>query len=183
MMKFCPNPGGTDITLMKRTETPIVLRSLSLDDLDMMMKLTNDPDVVLFIPGLIQDRESMSAWISGLGKRDKEFMILLDNAPIGECSLTEIKDSGKIGIMLFPAFWRQGYGTEVIRQLILLAAKQNLKSLTATTSRMNKPCIRLLQKMGFKEMAVGWMVSEEKIDVPGPMKELFETVMFEKTLC
>ena len=37
---------------MKSTESKIILRPLSLDDLDTMVELTNDPDVTLFIPGM-----------------------------------------------------------------------------------------------------------------------------------
>jgi RimJ/RimL family protein N-acetyltransferase len=109
-------------------------------------------------------------------------MILLDNRPIGECSLLEKADSGEIGIMLFPTYWRIGYGTEAVKLLTALAEELKLKTLTATTSRMNVSCIRLLQKMGFQETAIGWMVDEEKIDDSGPLKELFGTVMFEKTI-
>lgn len=167
---------------MKSTESKIILRPLSLDDLDIMVELTNDPDVTLFIPGMISDRGGLAEWIKGITAADHEFMILLDNRPIGECSLLEKADSGEIGIMLFPTYWRIGYGTEAVKLLTALAEELKLKTLTATTSRMNVPCIRLLQKMGFQETAIGWMVDEEKIDDSGPLKELFGTVMFEKTI-
>lgn len=91
-------------------------------------------------------------------------------------------EAGEISVMLFPEYRRQGYGTRIIQELTTLAEKMGLKTLTATTSRMNKPCIGLLQKAGFVESGVGWMISEDKIDVPEPFKELFGTVIFEKKL-
>lgn len=90
--------------------------------------------------------------------------------------------SGEIGIMLFPEYWRKGYGMAVIRQLTTLAEEMGLQTLIATTSRMNKRCIGLLQKAGFVQCAAGWMISEEKIDVPESFKELFGTYVFEKKI-
>ena len=87
---------------------------------------------------------------------------MLGEKIIGECGLVENDDgSGEIGIMLFPEYWRKGYGMAVIGQLTMLAEKLNVKTLIATTSRMNKRCIGLLQKAGFVQCAVGWMISEE----------------------
>lgn len=161
----------------------ITLRPLAISDLDTMTSLVQNQDVALFIPGMITDRDGTEKWIRNLSDHDHEFVVMLGEEIIGECSLMENGDgSGEIGIMLFPEYWRKGYGMAVIRQLTMLAEKLNVKTLIATTSRMNKPCIGLLQKVGFKKCAVGWMISEEKIDVPEPFKELFGTVMFEKEL-
>ena len=43
----------------------IVLRPLSLYDVDFMMRLTQDPDVAKYIPGMITDQEGLSSWIKG----------------------------------------------------------------------------------------------------------------------
>ena len=161
----------------------ITLRPLAISDLDTMTSLVQNPDVALFIPGMITDRDGTEKWIRNLSDHDHEFVVMLGEEIIGECSLMENGDgSGEIGIMLFPEYWRQGYGTKIVQELTTLAEKMGLKTMTATTSRMNKPCIGLLQKAGFAECGVGWMISEEKIDVPEAFKELFGTVMFEKKI-
>ena len=161
----------------------ITLRPLAISDLDITAELVNNPDVTLFLPGMITDRDGLEKWIRNLPDQDHEFVVVLDGVIIGECSLAEDGGaSGEIGIMLFPEYWHQGYGTKIVQELTTLAEKMGLKTMTATTSRMNKPCIGLLQKAGFAECGVGWMISEEKIDVPEAFKELFGTVMFEKKI-
>ena len=161
----------------------ITLRPLAISDLDTMTSLVQNPDVALFIPGMITDRDGTEKWIRNLSDHDHEFVVVLGEEIIGECSLMENGDgSGEIGIMLFPEYWRKGYGMAVIRQLTTLAEEMGLQTLIATTSRMNKRCIGLLQKAGFVQCAAGWMISEEKIDVPESFKELFGTYVFEKKI-
>jgi len=158
------------------------LRSLCMTDLDPMVQLTNDPDVIFFVPGMIRDREGLASWIEHMSSRDHEFVITLDSVPIGECSLTEKQDNtGEIGIMLFPEYWRKGYGTEAVGKLIILAEELKLKTLTATTLQLNEPCIRLFEKLGFSKQAVGWVL-DDKIDIQAPLKELYGMVVFEKEL-
>ena len=160
----------------------IHLRPLSLDDVDFMMILTQNPDVARFIPGMITDEKGLASWIKGLSTHDHEFIILLNDTPIGECSLTETDDNGEIGLMLLPEYWRRGFGTETVHMLTSLAESLRLRTLTATTSRLNKLCISLLQKQGFKQKAIGWMISEEEIDSPEPLNQLFGTVIYEKMI-
>ena len=160
----------------------IVLRPLSLDDVDFMMRLTQDPDVAKYIPGMITDQEGLSSWIKGFSAHDHEFVILLNDTPIGECSLTEADDNGEIGLMLLPEYWRRGFGTETVKMLTSLAENIKLKTMTATTSRLNESCIRLFQKQGFTQKGIGWMISEEKIDLQEPLKPLFGTVIYEKKI-
>ena len=89
-----------------------------------------------------------------------EYIITIEETgeEIGECSLTQQSDSAEIGFMLFPKYWLQGYGTEVVTSLIEIARDMKLKELTATTDARNKAAIRLLEKCGFKKQKHGWMV-------------------------
>ena len=167
---------------MSEETRDMVLRSLSLDDVDFMMRLTQNPDVTKYIPGMITDKEGLSSWIKCFSAHDHEFVILLNDIPIGECSLTETDDNGEIGLMLLPEYWRRGFGTETVKMLTSLAERLKLKTLTATISRLNESCIRLFQKQGFTEKGIGWMISEEKIDLPEPLNQLFVTVIYEKTI-
>lgn len=167
---------------MSEETRDILLRPLSLDDVDFMVMLTQNPDVARFIPGMITDEEGLASWIKGLSAHDHEFVILLNDILIGECSLTEKDDCGEIGLMLLPEYWQRGFGTETVHILTSLAESLRLKTLTATTSRLNEPCIRLLQKQGFKQKAIGWMISEEEIELQEPLNQLFGTVIYEKTI-
>ena len=105
----------------------IMLRKIVTDDIDTLLALTGNPEVIRHIPGMIQDREYATSWIAGLTQYDHECMILLDGSVIGECSLTVKGDSGEIGLMIFPEFWRKGYGTETVRLLMDMAISLGLK--------------------------------------------------------
>ena len=125
-----------------------------------MLRLVGDPKVTRFIHGLIQDREMLISWIKSLRPSDHEYIITIEETgeEIGECSLTQQGDSAEIGFMLFPKYWLQGYGTEVVTSLIEIARDMKLKELTATTDARNKAAIRLLEKCGFKKQKSGWIV-------------------------
>ena len=73
----------------------LTLRPVSIDDLDLLVELTNNEDVLLFIPGMISDREELSSWISNLPSNDHEFMVVVDDNPVGECSLSVAGDNGE----------------------------------------------------------------------------------------
>ena len=158
----------------------ITLRALTVQDTDILMALTGNPEVVRYLPGMIQDRRYAAAWLEGLTADDHELMVLLDGRVIGECSLTVHGDSGEIGLMLFPDHWRKGCGTEIVLQLTDLARKLGLREITAVTSPKNTACIGLLQKLGFARHAAGWIPAEE-----GPEEspdQLFSTEIYQKSI-
>ena len=158
----------------------ITLRGINDQDIDTLMELTGNPDVVRYLPGMIQDRKYAETWIKGLTPDDHEFMIVHGNAIIGECSLTVHNNSGEIGLMLFPEYWRQGHGTETVVLLMNLAKELCLQEVTAVTSPKNEACIALLQKLGFTTQAIGWMLNEGELDKD--LDQLFGTIVFQKTI-
>ena len=158
----------------------ITLRTITGQDIDTLMELTGNPDVVRYLPGMIQDRKYAETWINGLTSDDHEFMIMHGNAIIGECSLTVHNNSGEIGLMLFPEYWRQGHGTETVILLMNMAKELHLQEVTAVTSPKNKACVALLQKFGFTTQAIGWMLNEGELDKD--LDQLFGTIVFQKTI-
>ena len=147
----------------------ISLREINDQDIDTLMELTGNPDVIKYLPGMIQDRQYAEKWIAGLTSDDHEYMILHGDTIIGECSLTVCNNSGEIGLMLFPEHWRHGYGTETV--ILLMNMAKELK---------NEACIGLLRKLGFTSQAIGWMLNEG--DFNKDLNELFSTVVFHKTI-
>ena len=158
----------------------ISLREISDQDIDTLMELTGNPDVIKYLPGMIQDRQYAEKWIAGLTSGDHEYMILHGDTIIGECSLTVCNNSGEIGLMLFPEHWRHGYGTETVILLMNMAKELRLQEVTAVTSPKNEACIGLLRKLGFTSQAIGWMLNEG--DFNKDLNELFSTVVFHKTI-
>ena len=158
----------------------IALREINDQDIDTLMELTGNPDVIKYLPGMIQDRKYAEQWIAGLSSDDHEYMILHGNTVIGECSLTVRNNSGEIGLMLFPEYWRHGYGTETVILLMNMAKELCLQEVTAVTSPKNGACVALLQKLGFTTQAIGWVLNEEDFD--RKLDQLFSTVVFHKTI-
>lgn len=166
--------------MMDTMKERITLRALTIQDTDILMALTGNPEVVRYLPGMIQDRRYAAAWIEGLTADDHELMVLLDGRVIGECSLTVHGGSGEIGLMLFPDYWRKGCGTETVLQLTALAGKLGLREITAFTSPKNTACIGLLQKLGFARHAAGWILDEADPE-KGP-DQLFSTEFYQKNI-
>nr|DAR21907.1 MAG TPA: TIGR02452 family protein [Caudoviricetes sp.] len=149
----------------------LIFRPLCEEDLDFMLRLTENPDVVRYIPGMITDREMMHSWLKTLQPTDHEFLILLEGTaePIGECSLTQHaeQDSCEIGYMLLPHFWNQSYGTEIVQALMHYAESSGISKITATTHAGNTVSVHLLRKLGFEKYTIGWML----FDGPGSLDD------------
>lgn len=144
----------------------VILRKLTTSDVDDLLAINLNPDVTKYIPFMIQDRNDLLAWINSR-PTDHEFMILLPHPDgkgfeiIGECSLD---GNGEIGLMLLPEYWRQGYGTDTVKQLIQIAHDLGMKAVTAQTDPENKACVGLLSSLGFTTKGMGWFIPEESIN-------------------
>jgi RimJ/RimL family protein N-acetyltransferase len=104
-------------------QTPrLVLRELSLDDLDFIAELLAHPEVMQFWPKP-HTREEAEAWIRRQQERYTRdgygYWLALDKAsgrPVGQAGLLRqdldgVVEAG-IGYIIHRPFWRQGYATE-----------------------------------------------------------------------
>ena len=164
----------------------VILRKLAISDVDDLLTINLNPDVTKYIPFMIRDRNVLLSWINSLSPADHEFMILLPNPDdtdseiIGECSLDE---NGEIGLMILPKYWRQGYGTDTVKQLMKIAHDLGLETVTAQTDRENKACVGLLRSMGFTAKGMGWFIPEEAIhSTEAGLGMSHEMIMFSKDL-
>ena len=137
----------------------IRLRIVEKDDYDFMMRLVNDPEVTRYIRGMITNPEMLWAWIQATNEHDHEYIVeLMDGTPIGECSIFEMDGTGEIGCMLLSAYWRMGYGTEVVESLLKLAKEMGVSTVMARTDNRNIASLRLLEKCGFTFDRLGWIL-------------------------
>jgi ribosomal-protein-alanine N-acetyltransferase len=104
-------------------ETPrLLLRELSLDDLDFIAAMLAHPDVMRFYPQLYS-RQEAEAWIRrNLDRYEKHghgFWLTVkksSGAPVGQvgllAQLIEGIDEKEIGYLLHRPFWKRGHATE-----------------------------------------------------------------------
>ena len=143
---------------MDRKRIDIMLRPITTADIDFMVRLSTDRAVTEYLPAMITNAAMMESWISDLGPSDHEYIVMLGDKEIGECSLTVAGDTAEIGFMLMPRYWRQGYGTGIVHRLLKIAEPMQIHELTATTDVRNDAAIALLAKTGFQSQKTGWMV-------------------------
>ena len=91
--------------------------------------------------------------------------------------------SALTGVLRLPKYWRQGYGTDTVKQLMKIAHDLGLETVTAQTDPENKACVGLLRSMGFTASSMGWFIPEEAMLVAeAGMKLSHEMIMFRKNL-
>ena len=110
----------------------VVLRPMTEDDWDMLLKWNSDPEVLYFAEGddvASYSIEEVQAIYRGVSQTAHCFIIQLDGVPIGECWLQRMNldrilerfpgiDCRRIDLMIGEKrLWGRGIGTEVIRML------------------------------------------------------------------
>ncbi len=138
----------------------LTLRELNEKDKDNLVKYANNLLVsryLLVVP--FPYKEEDAVWFINHCKENSqkkirtsyELAISLDDELIGLIGLTGIKDRvGTIGYWLGEPFWRKGYISEALKEVIKLAKKLKLKKLKAGVFTENEPSSKLLLKSEFK---------------------------------
>jgi RimJ/RimL family protein N-acetyltransferase len=101
-------------------------------------------------PYAIEDAEQ---FIAAVNKREGEacFVITLDGAPIGMCSVEPREDGPEIGYWLGVPYWGRGFATEAVRALIDYAFGDLEHDTLISGARVNNPASRrVLEKCGFQ---------------------------------
>jgi RimJ/RimL family protein N-acetyltransferase len=101
-------------------------------------------------PYAIEDAEQ---FIAAVNKREGEacFVITLDSAPIGVCSVDLREDGPEMGYWLGVPYWGRGLATEAARALIDHAFGDLEHETLISGARVNNPASRrVLEKCGFQ---------------------------------
>jgi RimJ/RimL family protein N-acetyltransferase len=101
-------------------------------------------------PYAIEDAEQ---FIAAVNKREGEacFVIALDGAVIGVCSVELREDGPEIGYWLGVAYWGRGFATEAVRALIDHAFGDLEHETLISGARVSNPASRrVLEKCGFQ---------------------------------
>jgi RimJ/RimL family protein N-acetyltransferase len=133
----------------------LVLRAPRRGDVKAIATLVNDRRVAantarIPYPYAIEDAEQ---FIAAVNKREGEacFVITLDGAPIGICSVDLREDGPEIGYWLGVSYWGRGFATEAVRALIDHAFGDLEHDTLISGARVNNPASRrVLEKCGFQ---------------------------------
>jgi RimJ/RimL family protein N-acetyltransferase len=133
----------------------LVLRAPRRGDCKAIAALVNDRRIAANTariphPYGIEDAEQ---FIAAVNKREGEacFVITLDGAPIGICSVDLREDGPELGYWLGVAYWGRGFATEAVRALIDHAFGDLEHETLISGARVNNPASRrVLEKCGFQ---------------------------------
>src|ERR1700686_4299002 len=133
----------------------LVLRAPRRGDGKAIAALANDRRVAANTariphPYAIEDAEQ---FIAAVNKREGEacFVIMLECAPIGVCSVDLREDGPEVGYWLGVPYWGRGFATEAARALIDHAFGDLEHETLISGARVNNPASRrVLEKCGFQ---------------------------------
>lgn len=139
----------------------LVLRPLSINDLDTVHTYASDPENTRFMMRLPNDtKEETAQFLSNVTEEWKkaspdfyEFAITLDGKQIGaiSCALNEQKDEGELGWIINKRYWKMGYAAEAafaIKDFAINTLK--IRMLTANCDSRNADSYRLMEKIGLQ---------------------------------
>ena len=143
-----------DVVPVLATER-LVLRAPRRSDVKAIAALANDRRIAANTariphPYGVDDAEQ---FIAAVNKREGEacFVITLDGAPIGVCSVDLREDGPEVGYWLGVPYWGRGFATEAARALIDHAFGDLEHDTLISGARVNNPASRrVLEKCGFQ---------------------------------
>ena len=133
----------------------LVLRAPRRSDVKVIASLANDRRIAANTariphPYGIEDAEQ---FVAAVNKREGEacFVIMLECAPVGVCSVDLREDGPEGGYWLGVPYWGRGFATEAVRALIDHAFGDLEHEALISGARVNNPAsCRVLEKCGFQ---------------------------------
>lgn len=161
----------------------VVLRPMTEDDWDILLKWNSDPEVLYFCEGddiTSWDLEPMKKLYRGVSQKAFCFIIEFEAQPIGECWLQQMnldrilvkypgKDIRRIDLMVGEKhLWGQGLGTDVLRTLTRFGFEEQNADMIfgCSIADYNPRSLRAFQKVGYE--------MDAKIEVPPGKKARYE---------
>lgn len=148
------------MNLFELTTTRLSLIPLSLKELEFVHTLHSNPDVdfynTLGIPTSIKDTESIVYEMVSENEKEETrkytFCIKWNNQSIGLIALNlgnKKYEIGEIWYKFLPEFWKQGFATEALKEIIDLGfLKLNLHRIEAGCASANIGSVKVLEKAG-----------------------------------
>ncbi len=168
----------------------ITLRAIELEDMVLLHKWANDPDIQYMLGGwhFPTNMNDQKKWFESLSCNsfNQRFIITDEKQlPIGMANLINInlKDgNAEHGLLLNKEYQGKGYGTDVVKSIMSYSFNElRLNRLETTIISINEPSLKLFAKCGWKQEGIlrNWYFRKGKhIDkiFLGILKEEFLTL-------
>lgn len=121
-------------------------------DYPILRDLYQDEDVMQMITGSPLEEEVIQQKWKDIISWEKEFgyyKAIVDNECVGIGCLKPHQKDVEIGYMLFPKYWKKGYGTKICRQLVKIAKMMDIQKMVAYIDTYNQASKKILEKQGF----------------------------------
>lgn len=142
---------------------PLHLEKYTAQDFDDYYALVRDEAVMKYITGEVLSKEDAQArFAKSIRQNDAHtifgsYKIFIDNTYIGfgMVILDEVNNEAEIGYMLFPRFFKKGYGQQIANTLVALACKTTIPTVTAMIDPENDASRKILTRAGFVSVEAG----------------------------
>jgi len=149
------SPARRKRTLAVLETERLVLRAPRAGDAEALARLVNDRRIAVNTaripyPYKVEDAEQ---FIAAVNRKDGEvaFLITLDDASIGCCSVAPSDSGPELGYWVGVPFWGQGFATEAARAVIDYAFASLGHEVLEAGARVSNPASRrVLEKCGFQ---------------------------------
>ena len=140
----------------------LLVRRLSLEDLDGFHEMQSNPKVMQYVDGEVKTYQEHKTELSDLIQKydgiENDFWIYTielktTSAFIGTVALVKDRDgSDEIGYRFLERYWNHGYGFEVCEGLIEYCRDIGMERLIGYVTSQNIASKRILLKCGFQEI-------------------------------
>lgn len=137
----------------------LLVRKLTFDDLQPFHKMQSNKNVMRFVRVKIMTYEDnvkdLKDVIEKYDKPANDFWIyaverILDRTFVGTVAFVKDGKDDEIGYRFLEEYWRNGYGSEIIKGMILYAKEIKLPKLIAYVSPENKGSEKILKNADFE---------------------------------
>ena len=161
--------------LIKLETKRLFLKSITLDDADLIFQLLNSQKWIKYIGDRniesIEDAKryiqtKMLPQLAKLGFSVYTLIIKQDNKKIGTCGLYDRAgiEGLDIGFALLPEYEKKGYAFESSKKLMNIAFNEfGLKEISAITTEENVSTNKLLQRLGFQLKGITKLPKDDEL--------------------
>lgn len=142
---------------------PLHLEKYTAQDFDDYYALVCDEAVMTYITGEALSKEEAQARFAKSIRQNNEhtifgsYKIFIDDVYIGfgMVLLDADNNEAEIGYMLFPRFFKKGYGQKIANTLVTLARKTTVPTVMAMIDPDNEASRKILTRAGFVSVKAG----------------------------